>query len=385
MGNILDYVSWRGDLPFTQYGPNEVDALIFSALSYIPFRGKVLDSPEQSVDLREAAEEFFASPEPIGYVRPEFDLALLRSAAQSRRFGGVKLTGYREVLNKERDTQFAAVTFQLDDGSLYVSFRGTDNTLVGWKEDFSMCFRQEIPSQKLAKQYLQEILMTHKGPVRVSGHSKGGNVAVYAVSQLPPVLRERIIRVYNQDGPGFPEDFLENPGYRSILPILVTQVPQGSVIGMILHHLEPMNVIKSSGSGIMQHDAFTWEVLGTELLREEKLSENAVFLQLTIETWLKDTDVDTRVRMVNMLFELLTTGDAEVTGDLFLPKNLVAYISRLRTSEILRKYLAEDLSSLFRAAKKARLQLGKGGKKDTKGLPNKESVEQLNQIHKEPM
>lgn len=383
MGNILDYVSWRGDLPFTQYGPNEVDALIFSALSYIPFRGKVLEAPEKSVSLREAAEEFFASPEPIGYVRPEFDLTLLRSAFQSRRFGEVTLTRYREVLNKERDTQFAAVTFQLEDGSMYVSFRGTDNTLVGWKEDFSMCFRQEIPSQKLAKQYLQEVLMTHKGPVRVSGHSKGGNVAVYAVSQLPPVLRERVVKVYDQDGPGFPEDFLEDPGYRAILPILVTQVPQGSVIGMILHHLEPLDVIKSSGSGIMQHDAFTWEVVGTELLREEKLSDNAVFLQLTIETWLKDTDVDTRVRMVNMLFDLLTTGDAEVTGDLFLPKNLVAYISRLRTSEVLRKYLAEDLSSLFRAAKKARLRITRGEKTAAKEMPAKEKTGQLDQIHKE--
>lgn len=383
MGNILDYVAWRGDLPFTLYGPNEVDALIFSALSYIPFRGKVREMPEKSVPLRQAAEDFFASPEPIGYVRPEFDLALLRSASQSRRFGDVKLTRYREVLNKERDTQFAAVTFQLEDGSLYVSFRGTDNTLVGWKEDFSMCFRREIPSQKLAKQYLQEVLMTHKGPVRVSGHSKGGNVAVYAVSQLPPVLRERVVKVYDQDGPGFPEDFLEDPGYQAILPILVTQVPQGSVIGMILHHLEPLDVVKSSGSGIMQHDAFSWEVLGTKLIREEKLSDNAVFLQLTIETWLQDTDVDTRVRMVNMLFDLLTTGDAEVTGDLFLPKNLVAYISRLRTSEILRKYLAEDLSSLFRAAKKARLRLAKGEKKPAKMDFSKDTEDRLDQIHKE--
>lgn len=225
--------------------------------------------------------------------------------------------------------------------------------------------------------------MTNKGPVRVSGHSKGGNVAVYAVSQLPPVLRERVVKVYDQDGPGFPEDFLEDPGYQAILPILVTQVPQGSVIGMILHHLEPLDVVKSSGSGIMQHDAFTWEVLGTKLIREEKLSDNAVFLQLTIETWLQDTDVDTRVRMVNMLFDLLTTGDAEVTGDLFLPKNLVAYISRLRTSEILRKYLAEDLSSLFRAAKKARLRLAKGEKKPAKMDFSKDTEDRLDQIHKE--
>lgn len=372
MANILDYVAWRGDLPFTLDGPNEVDALVFSALSYIPFRGRVLDAPGECIPLREAAEEFFSSPEPVGYVRPEYDLAMLRAAGGSRRFGDVKLTRYREVFIKERDTQFAAVTFRLEDGSMFVSFRGTDNTLVGWKEDFSMCFRREIPSQKLAKQYLQEVLLTHRGKVRVSGHSKGGNVAVYAVSQLPPMLRNRVIAVYDQDGPGFPEEFLEDPGYRAILPILRTQVPQGSMIGMILHHLEPLSVIKSAASGIMQHDLFSWEVLGTALTAADRLSDNAVFLQNTVEIWLKDTDVDTRVRMVNMLFDLLTTGDVEVTGDLFQPKNLVSYIGRLRSSEILRKYLAEDLSGLFRAAKKARLRMGKGKKPDTEGaMPEK--------------
>ena len=359
MANILDYVAWRGDLPFSLDGPNEVDALIFSALSYIPFRGRVLENPTAPISLKEAAADFFASPEPIGYVRPDYDLALLRAAGESRRFGSVDVWNYREIFNPARDTQFAAVTFLLSDGSLFTSFRGTDNTLVGWKEDFSMCFRQEIPSQRLAKEYLLEMMMTHRGMVRVSGHSKGGNVAVYAVSQLPPVLRSRVQEVYNQDGPGFPEEFLEDPGYNAILPILHTQVPQGSMIGMILYHLEPLTVVQSVGSGIMQHDAFTWEVMGTKLTPAKTLSGNAIFLRQTVDIWLKGTDVDTRVRMVNMLFDLLTSNDAELTGDIFQPKNLVSYISRLRSSELFRKYLAEDLSSLFQAAKKARLQMSR--------------------------
>ena len=165
--------------------------------------------------------------------------------------------------------------------------------------------------------------------------------------------------VYNQDGPGFPEEFLEDPGYNAILPILHTQVPQGSMIGMILYHLEPLTVVQSVGSGIMQHDAFTWEVMGTRLTPAKTLSGNAIFLRQTVDIWLKGTDVDTRVRMVNMLFDLLTSNDAEVTGDIFQPKNLVSYISRLRSSELFRKYLAEDLSSLFQAAKKARLQMSR--------------------------
>ena len=358
MASMLDYIAWRGDLSFSSSAPNEVDALIFSTLSYIPFRGSVERNPEKPVLLRQAAREFFDIPDPEGYIRTQNDLELLKAAGESQRFGNIRIAEYRKIFIKERDTQFAAVTFLLDDGSIFISFRGTDNTLVGWKEDFSMCFRREIPSQKLAKQYLQDVLMDHSGPVRVSGHSKGGNVAVYAVSQSVPVIRERILEVYNQDGPGFSEAFLEDPGYRQILPILHTQVPQSSVIGMILNRAEPIAIVKSNQSCIMQYDPFSWEVQGNRLVAVDSLSGNSIFLQLTIKNWLLGMDMETRVRMVDMLFDLLTSGDVEVTGDLFQPKNLVACVSRLRSSETIRKYLTEDLTGLFHAAKKARLQMG---------------------------
>ena len=212
MAGMLDYVRWRGDLPFTVSPPNEVDALIFSTLSYITFRGRAEIHPEEEISLHDAAEEFFSFPEPPDYVRGSGDLDLFKAAGESVRFGTVGVTEYRTKFIEERDTQFAAVTFLLNDGSLFISFRGTDNTLVGWKEDFSMSFRSVIPSQALAKQYLQDVLMTHSGPVRVSGHSKGGNVAVYAVSQSAPVIRDRVLEVYNQEGPGFSAEFLEGPG-----------------------------------------------------------------------------------------------------------------------------------------------------------------------------
>ena len=180
MADMLDYIRWRGDLPFTVSPPNEVDAVIFSTLSYIPFRGRTVFHPEEAIPFSEAVEEFFSYPEPPNYIRAQRDLDLLKAAGESVRFGNTRITEYR---------QFAGVTLLLDDGSLCVSCRGTDNTLVGWKEDLSMSFRSVIPSQALAKQYLQDVLMTHSGPVRVSGHSKGGNVAVYAVSKaMKPAL-----------------------------------------------------------------------------------------------------------------------------------------------------------------------------------------------------
>ena len=360
MADMLDYIRWRGDLPFTVSPPNEVDAVIFSTLSYIPFRGRTVFHPEEAIPFSEAVEEFFSYPEPPNYIRAQRDLDLLKAAGESVRFGNTRITEYRPKFIKEQDTQFAGVTFLLDDGSLFVTFRGTDNTLVGWKEDLSMSFRSVIPSQALAKQYLQDVLMTHSGPVRVSGHSKGGNVAVYAVSQSAPVIRDRVLEVYNQEGPGFSAEFLEDPGYRSILPKIRTYLPQGSMIGVVLYRAEPVIIVQSHETGIMQHDPFSWNICGTVITRMDALNANSRFFRLTMENWLAGFDMDDRVRLVNMLYDLLTSGDVEVMDDILQPKSLINYVARLRGSELIRKYLASDLNSLLQAARRARLQMMKG-------------------------
>ena len=360
MADMLDYIRWRGDLPFTVSPPNEVDAVIFSTLSYIPFRGRTVFHPEEAIPFSEAVEEFFSYPEPPNYIRAQRDLDLLKAAGESVRFGNTRITEYRPKFIKEQDTQFAGVTFLLDDGSLFVTFRGTDNTLVGWKEDLSMSFRSVIPSQALAKQYLQDVLMTHSGPVRVSGHSKGGNVAVYAVSQSAPVIRDRVLEVYNQDGPGFSAEFLEDPGYRSILPKIRTYLPQGSMIGVVLYRAEPVIIVQSHETSIMQHDPFSWNICGTAITRMDALNANSRFFRLTMENWLAGFDMDDRVRLVNMLYDLLTSGDVEVMDDILQPKSLINYVARLRGSELIRKYLASDLNSRLKAARRARLQMMKG-------------------------
>ena len=360
MADMLDYIRWRGDLPFTVSPPNEVDAVIFSTLGYIPFRGRAAFHPEEAIPFSEAVEEFFSYPEPPDYVRAQRDLDLLKAAGESVRFGNTRITEYRPKFIKEQDTQFAGVTFLLDDGSLFVTFRGTDNTLVGWKEDLSMSFRSVIPSQALAKQYLQDVLVTHSGPVRVSGHSKGGNVAVYAVSQSAPVIRDRVLEVYNQEGPGFSAEFLEDPGYQAILPKIRTYLPQGSMIGVVLYRAEPMIIVQSHETGIMQHDPFSWDICGTAITRMDALNANSQFFRLTMENWLAGFDMDDRVRLVNMLYDLLTSGDVEVMDDVLQPKSLINYVARLRGSELIRKYLASDLNSLLKAARRARLQMMKG-------------------------
>ena len=195
MGNNFDYLTWRGDLTFTQDPPNAVDALIFSTLTYVGYGETAERPPETAATLQACAEEFFGLPEPESRVRSKRDLELLRCAAATVRFGHCGLCLYRSRFLPEQETQFAAMTFLLDDGSMFLAYRGTDNSIVGWKEDFNMTYQQTIPAQRLAQEYIRETALAHTAPIRVAGHSKGGNLAVFAAARCSPPGRKRIMPV----------------------------------------------------------------------------------------------------------------------------------------------------------------------------------------------
>ena len=225
MADMLDYLAWRGDIEFTQMPVNPVDALIFSTLSYIRFEDIVPDNPNQSISMAEAAAGLFSLKEPASRTRVKKDLELLKAVAESKRFDNIRLSFYRSILIPEEDTQFAAVTVFLEDGSAYMAFRGTDNTLTGWKEDFNMSFQTSVPAQQLALRYVQEFAAAHPIPVWMGGHSKGGNLAVYAAAKCGDLLQKRIVEVYSQDGPGFSEEMMNDSGYRNILPKVRSFLP----------------------------------------------------------------------------------------------------------------------------------------------------------------
>ncbi len=351
MTNVLDYITWRGDLSFTQDPPNQVDMLIFSTLAYLQF-GDGAKSGTPS--LQEAAEEFFSLPDHAQRVRMRHDLDLLRAAAGSRRFGPVKLYAIREQLVPEENTQFAAVTFLLDDGSMVLSFRGTDDTLVGWKEDLSMCFQQVIPSQELARRYTHEVWTGRTAPMRLCGHSKGGNLAVFAAARSSPMIQEWILGVFNNDGPGFSDYMMGDPGYLAMVPRIRTFVPQSSIIGMIMEHEEPFTIIHSSQvGGIMQHDTFSWEVMGKEFLPVEEITADSRFINRTIRNWLDTMDNEERGQMVEALFGLLTTGDVSHVGEILHPKNVRNYLKALGSDQQTRKILSGEFQTLLEAAGKA--------------------------------
>lgn len=356
MADMFDYIRWRGDLTFTQDPPNGVDALIFSALSYIRYGGQVESQPEIPILLRDAAEYFFLQTEPEKQVRVEKDLDLLHLAAGSIRFGQTRLVMYRDTLIPEQDTQFAAVTFLLDDGSAFLAFRGTDYTLVGWKEDFNMSFQQTVPSQRLATQYLREVAAEYSVPLRLCGHSKGGNLAVFAAARCGPQLQQRILEVYNNDGPGFTSYMMGDPGYLAMVPRIHTVVPQSSIIGMLLEHEGSYTVVKSRTVSLLQHDPYSWEITGKAFITVQEVSEESRFVDATIKAWFADMTNQERGRLVDVLFSLLGTGGVESTLDIFHPRNTLTYLKTLSTDDNMRKVLSEEFQCLLEAARKTRAQ-----------------------------
>lgn len=307
MANVLDYLDWRGDLPFQAVPLNEVDALIFSLLAYTDL-GQLLPREDSSLSLGEVWEQLApTSPARDNQTR------LLERAAASRRFGGARLCRYTDVLDRERDLQFAAVTFLLENGAV-VAFRGTDGSLAGWKEDFDFSFRPETEGQRMAIAYLDTAGRESSGPLWATGHSKGGHLAVYAASFCAPAVRERLVAVYSHDGPGFRREILDSPGYQAILPRVRHLLPDSSLVGQLLADRSTPVVIKSFAGGINQHDGFTWSVQ-RDRFEPARLSPLGEMAGKAMGGWLEKMDDAARQTFTDTVFSLFeSTGQSTFSG-----------------------------------------------------------------------
>jgi hypothetical protein len=231
MQNMMDYLEWRGDLTFEQDGFNEVDNLIMSSLAYLEFDGIVSSEVNlNAVSLSDIEKQNSSridafvqlSHNPFFKRLPE----LFHKAAQSQRYRDVKLSGYVNEINQKQSEQFSAVVFSINSGLHFIAFRGTDDTIVGWKEDFQMSFRDVVPAQKQAVAYLNRVCPQLEGKLYAGGHSKGGNLAVYAAAYADRETSDRLIAIYNDDGPGFQSKVIQSTGYRRILGRICTLLPR---------------------------------------------------------------------------------------------------------------------------------------------------------------
>lgn len=323
MANLLDYLDWRGDLTLAQAPFNEVDNLILAEVSFVDFSG-IVPPPGmgESVPLRTAAEAFFARfPEgekiDMGVLVPDAIPDMLRKMADSRRFGEMGLNCFVDWLDVERGEQFAALTVETGDGRLYLSFRGTDDTLAGWKEDFDLAWMPEVPAQKKAEQYVTEVARQYpRRHLLLGGHSKGGNLAVYAGVFCPAAVQRRIDTVWSNDGPGFRDDLLDLPQHRRIEDRIVAIVPKSSVVGMLLEHEGDYTVVDSDQLGFMQHDGFSWQVMGDHFITLRQMTRQAHLSDLEMRKWVRAMTPEQRGKFVDALFAVLTASGAVTLTDL---------------------------------------------------------------------
>ena len=329
---LLEYLDWRGDLTFSADPPNEVDSLIFCWLAYLD-----LDCAarpwQQALPLPEAAEWYKTSGAAARFDQRRMSYSaveLLQKAAQCARFQNVRVWGFTRRTDGERAEQFAAVSFGVMPGLAYTAFRGTDNTLLGWREDFNMSFMEEVPAQRDAAGYLRRIAGEFDGSLQVGGHSKGGNLAVYAAVRQEPAVRARIQAVFNNDGPGFRAEMLTDPGYVELLPRIRTVVPQSSVIGMLLEHSEEYTVVKSDAIWAVQHDAMSWQVLGGRFVRLQSVTPNSQLTDRSLKKWLEDKDPKSRALFVDTLFTVVDSTGAKTLSEL-TEKGMRSALAMLRS------------------------------------------------------
>ena len=350
MADMFEYLTWRGDIPFAAMAPNPVDGLIFSTLAYVNFSAAVPHTPYSRISLDRAVMLLLADAEVTKRIRVDRDLELLAAVAASERFKNVEIGFYRDILIPEEDTQFAAMTFFLGNGSAYAAFRGTDYTLVGWKEDFNMSFLDHIPAQRLAAEYLKDLASIFSGAIHVGGHSKGGNLAIYAAAMAGDKIQDRIVNVCNFDGPGFMEHVLNHPGYDRIVPKCRTYMPQSSVFGMMLEREEPHTIIKSRQIGLLQHEPYSWEIIGANFI-PDTLTTDSLLIDKTLKSWLASMTNEERNEFFDTVFGLLMTDNTANVWDMLKPQTLLAYIRSLRTNEPMRNLLTTELDKLIQSAK----------------------------------
>ncbi|MCD1147951.1 DUF2974 domain-containing protein [Peptoniphilus sp. KCTC 25270] len=305
MNNLEKYIYWRGDLTLEQDPFNEVDGAILSELSYVDYLGLGCKFP---LNLKEAAECWEKIP--INSLLKNHEILreaaydLLTACGKSCRFQDILLQDFVYELSLEDKSQFGATLFSYKNQPLYLAFQGTDFRVLGWKEDFALSYLPEIPSQKKAKDFLEKHLKQALTPFSIGGHSKGGNLALYAAMSVEESLQEKIETVYNYDGPGFPKQHLHFSGYKNIEKKIQTYIPQDSLVGLLLHRREKPIVIESDAKDLRQHRAYSWKVKGNHFL-PSTLTAESLQLSSALDKTLDLLDAKQRQELSHALFSLL--------------------------------------------------------------------------------
>ena len=367
---IIDYVKTEMRT-FAEHPFHEVDSLVLAQFSYIHLGNLIAPLSAGAVRKPLTLQQLYRAECFPHYFADQPDALrnrkLLAACAASPRFRDIGIAYYEQDFDEAREKQFCAMTFFLNDDSAYLAFRGTDATLVGWKEDFNMAFLTPVPSQEAALNYTLTVSKLVRGTLILGGHSKGGNLAVYAAMMCPTRLQNRIASIYSHDGPGFRDNIFESDGYLRIKDRIHKTLPQSSLVGMLLEHQEDYAIVESTAVGITQHIPYSWIVRNGDFVRLTTLTSGADYMNRTLSEWLSGLSNEQREQFVDALYSVISaTG---LTSLLELRENwqteLAILLENMKNMDDATKHiLQETLRSLIHMS--------------VKNLPTQMKKEQLN-------
>jgi len=358
MATVMDYLQWRGDLSFDVAPINELDLFLFTQLS-MPDYQDILDTSNNELPLCKVADRYFKTHTEdvrnLGLLQAKDVLPAFKLMGKCSRFQDVGMSTYYNHVSEENEEQFSATTFRLSPKVLVVSYRGTDDTIIGWKEDCNLAIYDQVPAQQDAKEYLEKIAKTHKGNIVVVGHSKGGNLSVYAASHVDNKIQDRIIRVVNYDGPGFGRSFLRNnEGYRNIKDKVTTIMSMNAIIGTLLEAPGKKVTVKTFAEGLAAHDGFAWEVDVNHFVREKGLSRFSKAFDGAFNQVMKDMSTEDKKIFVEDIFSsLFSTGALNLTefNDLDIKQKFSAF-EKLGASKAIRDFNTSFFKQLVKNTEK---------------------------------
>jgi len=364
MASLFDYISWRGDLGFDKTPFNPVDNIVFSQLSYLPME-EIVPGPQERgwVTIGELAAKYAVmqkdNPSGLSNDITVIDaISVINAIGSAPRYKDCKLFAYTNNIDLDQEKQFAAYCVVIGrkrlSRKMLVVYRGTDMTLIGWKESFNMSFITSIPSQKEAVSYLNKTARRCRYPMIIAGHSKGGNLAVYAAAFCRKRVQKRITVIYSNDAPGFHKQVIESEGYKEICPRIQSFIPQSSLVGMLFEHGETPMVIKSGASGPMQHSLCSWEVTYNNMVDAGELTPQSRFIENIISKWINQIDEGQRQQFIQAIYEILVSCEADSLADLTEDwKNTVGGIinALFNMDKPTKKLMGKIIGDLFKTAR----------------------------------
>lgn len=346
MGIIFDYLDQVAydsiyDTPF-----NELDMLMLTEITYLPFDQIVSDqmSPDCTCRLFEAAEKV---PQDLSMLVTKNRLKLLEKVASSTRFKNIKLMGYVNDIDPDVQKQFAAMIFKIKPDSYVLTFRGTDDSIIGWKEDFHMTYMDQVPAQKTAVNYLRKAMDALPGQFILTGHSKGGNLASYAASQIEPEYQERIQSIYSYDAPGLNHSVITSQGYQTISDKIKRYIPQGSIVGMMLETPKQAQIVKSTAiGGLAQHDTFTWQIIDQTFVLLNNLNPDSLQVDKTLKNWVDSVSDEELKDFFDLFFSLILDAGISSINDLTKLENFKKILAVFENANALTDHEREMLTRL---------------------------------------